>query len=521
MKKHLLLFAFILAATALHAQYNDMYSFMYHERPGYAYNKNALLQQSDGDFIINTSVMDTVDYNLLGNVFYKLSSTTLTITDTLFIADTIMSPPWISWGGALWGGIVHNPNGDGCIRTLFEYHEDCDSCFLRISHFADNDLHSNPEEDVVSPVCEGYAYGMVTCVDHRGELILQYYKERDAVHWDEYLARFDTDGTMKCQALLHENAVMGSSGTVHLLHESPLKYYQWGLSEGSFYDNLVVHIIDTLCHKNTVIIDSKLSEENMGSNQTAYEFLYIDYDTEVIPSGEDEVLVAAKYIYEANHNHPMEYEYGVVVAKYDLRTMQPKGYLVFNDFTSIYRPAMCLGFKMMTDGTVYFLYKEDGYPDESFIAVKMDTDLNVEWKRFCKTDDIILYYLQHPVLCKDEQGEEKGIAWIGEAKKNNSNDFGFVFFYLNHDGTVGLDDGNVEVRPYTFYPNPAKEQVHLLFSPDVQPAQVQLYDLQGRLVRKQRNGFESIDMGQLPAGTYMMRVILEDGKAYADKVVKE
>jgi len=59
------------------------------------------------------------------------------------------------------------------------------------------------------------------------------------------------------------------------------------------------------------------------------------------------------------------------------------------------------------------------------------------------------------------------------------------------------------------------------FSTDVQPAQIELYDLQGRLVRSQGKAFESIDMSQLPAGTYTMRVIMEDGKAYSDKVVKE
>ena len=59
------------------------------------------------------------------------------------------------------------------------------------------------------------------------------------------------------------------------------------------------------------------------------------------------------------------------------------------------------------------------------------------------------------------------------------------------------------------------------FSPDVQPKQVELYDLQGRLLRTQRSSFGSIDMSQLLAGAYMLRVTLEDGKVFSDKVVKE
>ena len=42
-----------------------------------------------------------------------------------------------------------------------------------------------------------------------------------------------------------------------------------------------------------------------------------------------------------------------------------------------------------------------------------------------------------------------------------------------------------------------------------------------RLVRVQSSGFESVDMSRLPAGAYMLRVTLEDGKVFSDKVVKE
>ena len=85
----------------------------------------------------------------------------------------------------------------------------------------------------------------------------------------------------------------------------------------------------------------------------------------------------------------------------------------------------------------------------------------------------------------------------------------------------GWGEAKLEVRPYAYYPNPAKERLHFEYSPDVQPAKVELYDLQGRLVGTQRSNFEDIDVGKLPAGTYTLRVTLEDGKAYSDKVVKE
>jgi hypothetical protein len=92
---------------------------------------------------------------------------------------------------------------------------------------------------------------------------------------------------------------------------------------------------------------------------------------------------------------------------------------------------------------------------------------------------------------------------------------------VDADGLLSLPETDVQVRPYAFYPNPVQAQLQMQFSPDVQPKQVELYDLQGRLVRMQSSGFESVDMSRLPAGAYMLRVTLEDEKVFSDKVVKE
>ena len=66
-----------------------------------------------------------------------------------------------------------------------------------------------------------------------------------------------------------------------------------------------------------------------------------------------------------------------------------------------------------------------------------------------------------------------------------------------------------------------QDQLHLQYSPDVQLKQVELYDLQGRLVRVQQSDLEHVDLQGLSAGQYLMKVTLEDGKAYSDKVMKQ
>jgi len=92
---------------------------------------------------------------------------------------------------------------------------------------------------------------------------------------------------------------------------------------------------------------------------------------------------------------------------------------------------------------------------------------------------------------------------------------------LTPNGFDAVAEAGIEVRPYMFYPNPAQDQLRLQYSPDVQPTRVELYDLQGRLVRSQGSAFETFDLGQLPAGTYTLRVTMEDGQVFSDKVVKE
>jgi hypothetical protein len=524
MKKHLLLIALALTASAMQAQNNEMYSLMFHDMgqtmdwDGFGIESAA--QQRDGDIIVATYIArNSGSFSqppiLLGNIFYKMSPNSLNITDSLYVADSLAPDHFYS----------QDPRGEGNICVNIEYVEEVDSTYLRICHFPDNDLHINHEEDVVTPVCEGNASGRVSIVDCKGDIILNYYKSIGVTHYDAYAAKFNSDGALACQALLHENEGPYGAGSLLVFKESPLQYYQWGLVEpnsGPGSGNLCVYVTDSIFNSNAIILNKILREESLSNWDVAYEWLNFNkINTEVIPIGGDEILVAAQYVSDTNFQSATA-EYGVAVAKYDLRTMQLKKYIVFNDFPGSNKKATCMGLKKLSDGTVYLLYKEQGYPTESIVVVKMDTDLNVDWKRFYKTDNIDISQFECSILDKDEQGEEQGIAWVGYGRDTESNSTGLVYFFLNHDGPVNVISGSgMEVRPYAFYPNPAKNQLHMEFSPDVQPVQVELYDLQGRQVRTQNKAFESIELGQLPSGTYTMRITFEDGKVYSDKVVKE
>ena len=152
----------------------------------------------------------------------------------------------------------------------------------------------------------------------------------------------------------------------------------------------------------------------------------------------------------------------------------------------------------------------------NIILTKTDENLNVIWQ---KSYTHPTRFLQATNLSVTNDG---GCIIVGGAFDYSSNHFDMFILKVNTSGY--LDIGEVVVQklcPYTYWPNPAQDQLHLQYSPDTKPTQIELYDLQGRWVRTQRNDLEHIGMEGLPVGTYTMRVTLEDGKIFTDKVVKE
>jgi hypothetical protein len=142
-------------------------------------------------------------------------------------------------------------------------------------------------------------------------------------------------------------------------------------------------------------------------------------------------------------------------------------------------------------------------------VVLLDSDLNVLWQQ---------YYLNleaYDMMYRMKVLSDGGVGIVGF---NPSATKVFALF-INNDYDA-LEEQGIIVRPYAYYPNPAQDELHLHYSPDVTPTQIELYDLQGRLVRTQRNGLESLEMNGLPSGAYTMRVTLEGGKGFSDKVVK-
>ena len=151
----------------------------------------------------------------------------------------------------------------------------------------------------------------------------------------------------------------------------------------------------------------------------------------------------------------------------------------------------------------------------SFGVARIDTDANIVWERYYR--DYRQIFKTYSITATSDEGcLVAGMCCNTYYKEPKA--FVIKFF---PDGTLSVPGTEAFVRPYTYYPNPAQDELHLHFSPDVTPTQIELFDLQGRMVRSQRNGFESLNLQGLAPGAYTMRVTLEGGKVFSDKVVKE
>lgn len=475
-----------------------------------------LMQQRNGEIVTDLRLArlgddpNHDDPMLVGHLLYKLSPDSFLFTDSLFIADTT--------------GLVYffakNPRGEGNIRTNIEP-DGNGNTLLRISRFTDDDLNVVDGADTVVPLCEGEAFQYIysDMVDCQGNIILKYYKMTSPDVFEGHVARYAPDGTLLYETLIPDN--MNFINTMEVFKEAPLEYCQWRKGGG---EHLNLFVLDSIFQlKNTYVINKIIFEDPQYFIQEYFQFSSSNSNsTFVIPDGDD-VLVAAPY---ARQDSCGIVDYGIATARYELRTMRRKALVQLSDYQGMDSKAHCFGFEKMQDGTIYLLYREKGMPAKYWMTVvKMDSNLNIEWKRYCEAPEGATTVIPNSTFISttlaDSDGSNTGFAITGVSFDNATYIGGVFYGILTHDGIPASVGGGIEVRPYMSYPNPAQDQLHLQYSPDVQPKHVELYDLQGRLVRSQGNTFETVDLGQLPAGTYTLRVTMQDGQTFSDKVVKE
>ena len=167
----------------------------------------------------------------------------------------------------------------------------------------------------------------------------------------------------------------------------------------------------------------------------------------------------------------------------------------------------------------YDLMYSPPFTPSRIIVSKFDRELNLIWRRFYGAND---NSYEINVIQATEDG---GCILTGVcALKKNPDYYLSYVLKLDADGFDSVDEnGESIVRPYYCYPNPAKDNLNIEFSPDVQCQSVGIFTLDGRLIETYSETSEqtTISIENLQFGTYIMKVKLADGKEYSERIVKE
>ncbi|MBQ5958739.1 MAG: T9SS type A sorting domain-containing protein, partial [Bacteroidales bacterium] len=162
-----------------------------------------------------------------------------------------------------------------------------------------------------------------------------------------------------------------------------------------------------------------------------------------------------------------------------------------------------------------------------FVVGRMDFEGNLLWRRYWNRYlpeyNMKIYYPQDAAITHDNGCVVTGFSFNSDITSAGNYTYEPDVFLLKFfaDGTLSVPQEEIGVRPYAFWPNPAGDWLKLEYSPDVKPDCVEIFDLQGKKVVSQRSNMESIRTAELPSGVYSIRVTLEGGQSYTDKIVKQ
>jgi hypothetical protein len=329
------------------------------------------------------------------------------------------------------------------------------------------------------------------------------------------VARIGLDGTIREMTALDNLYLLG--GVPHSLavyNDTPREY---SLSDWTVCGSdtcLVYHVLDSLfALKETVVMDA--------------------HEGDIYPVCPGQYASSPKILGDGTFIQLFQYERhnitrnGACLLKYDKTTHECLANAQFESWPIYLDPEKMgypIGMVKTVNDNIYFAYRTNNNisgqsaSTKGWLGIaKLDKDLNIIWQRYCLGSATSVGGYLHNYCHVSQTGD--GFAIIGSILEEET--FNFFYYFIHDEDPEGIPEAEAFLRPYMFYPNPAQDRLHLQYSPDVKPKQIELYDLQGRLVRTQRSAFETIDLSRLPAGTYTMRVVMKDGKTYSDKVVKE
>ena len=513
MKKVLAILA--LAAAMSLAQAQSMETLWHnfgHQKEGWVvgpYRIHCITGKPDGNIVADVSFIGAERWNIenVGNGFYTISPETATIMDSTFLEANLI------WAEDFSGSsLLEHDSNNGYIYARFAknrvtYPGWSGKTWLEIVHFDENLCFQGDSTIVTledSWVEEDTRAIMLEDHEH---LLLRYVVDGVLV-----LSRIGLDGTVedkKPMPELFQGPEWKINGMVTYT-DTPREYAVYGWDTAPNGDTVFLfHVLDSLFN---------LQETVVMENQSGH-YHYFDNMLSLLPYDAQTYYVISKY---TKDNEPLN---GLRITKYDKESHEELAEILIRSGVVYQNLDLCafpVGFGKSGDGNLYLAYRTCNNPHRGYIkGVKLSADLEIIWERACVVmEEFVEYHGYHTLFQSDRFVIGVHRDWSGSVYQGDNKNH-FAFFFLHDDGTISTPEAEAFVRSYTYYPNPVQNELHLQYSPDVQPKEIGLYDVQGRLVLTQNKNLENINLQNLGAGQYLMKVTLEDGKVFTDKILKE
>ena len=488
-----------------------------HNHMGGHYSLDVLdaIQLTDGNLLLRTWQDSLTSYNNNQQVipyltkFYKISRYGANILDSITFTDFERGWDWMVR--------LHGDN-NGYPNVIIRVSED----HLSLSFF-DDDLNFNEEMEVSVLITDERFGNRQIVLDNNDDIILSYVTVINERTW---FARYGLDGTLKHSKSYHADTIPNYI-TDPCVRADGLKQYggnglgynyfgirqspNWG---GGYCWGFELDSLFNITRK-YVLHDS----------DPAYPYYTYNPRFNGMISQDDGT---AYFVRNVRWQPSM---WGTVIQKVN-ENSEVMGAVKFQFCPRPYNQIKGIDMEKDCEGNICYSFFGLDMDSCHYVAtVKVDPYLNILWER---------YALRMQAPTQDFHREARGMTVLDDGAalvfgynhhyywnyliphhQNNEPWLQGLFLTLMYDKNEGIAETENGVRPYFVYPNPVRDKLFMHFSPDITPTQIELYDLQGRLVKTQRNGLESLNLQGLSAGQYVMKVTLENGKVFSDKVVKE
>ena len=86
---------------------------------------------------------------------------------------------------------------------------------------------------------------------------------------------------------------------------------------------------------------------------------------------------------------------------------------------------------------------------------------------------------------------------------------------------VDIEENEYDLSGVKLFPNPVNDMLTLQLPECIVCEEVNIYSIDGRLLKKQNSDLDKINLSSLSQGIYHVKIKLSDGYIYTEKVVKK